>query len=61
MARTYYSEIHLHLVWHAKLSRPLLTAEVEAVAYRAIRQNRLILQACSCTKWAVRKRTSMSR
>src|SRR5437899_1149271 len=27
MSRNYYSEMHLHVVWHAKLSRPLLTPE----------------------------------
>ena len=37
MARNYYSEINLHLVWHTKLSRPLLTPQVEAVAHHYLR------------------------
>ena len=38
MSRNYYSEIRLHMVWHTQLSRPLLTAAVEAVAHQGIRQ-----------------------
>ena len=38
MSRNYYSEIHLHLVWHTKLSMPLLTPAVEPAAHRYIRQ-----------------------
>jgi putative transposase len=37
MARNYYSEIHLHLVWRTKGSAPLLTPQVEAAAHHAIR------------------------
>jgi putative transposase len=37
MSRNYYSEIHLHLVWHTKLSRPLLTPQVEAVVHQYLR------------------------
>jgi putative transposase len=37
MARSYYSEIHLHLVWHTKLSLPLLTPRVEAVTHHYLR------------------------
>ncbi|MEX0613355.1 MAG: IS200/IS605 family transposase [Pirellulales bacterium] len=37
MSRNYYSEIHLHLVWHTKLSRPLLSPQIEQLAYRALR------------------------
>jgi putative transposase len=37
MARNYYSEINLHIVWHTKLSMPLLTPAVEPAAYRSIR------------------------
>jgi REP element-mobilizing transposase RayT len=37
MSRNYYSEINLHLVWHTKLSRPLLTPQVEAVVHHYIR------------------------
>jgi putative transposase len=38
MSNDYYSEIHLHFVWHTKGSRPLLTPEVEAVVHRYLRQ-----------------------
>jgi putative transposase len=37
MSRNYYSEIHLHLVWHTKLSRPLLTPQVETVVHQYLR------------------------
>jgi REP element-mobilizing transposase RayT len=37
MSRTYYSEIHLHLVWHTKVSLPLLVPEVEAVTHHYLR------------------------
>jgi putative transposase len=37
MSRNYYSEIILHMVWHTKLSRPLLTPEVEAVVHHYLR------------------------
>lgn len=32
MSRNYYSEINLHLTWHAKSSLPLLTPRVEPLA-----------------------------
>jgi REP element-mobilizing transposase RayT len=38
MAHNYYSEIHLHIVWHTKNSSPLLTPTVEAVTHRALRK-----------------------
>ncbi len=38
MSRNYYSEIHLHLVWHTKESLPLLTPDVEPLAHRHIKQ-----------------------
>ncbi len=38
VSRNYYSEIHLHMVWHTKLSQPLLTPQVEPVAHKCIRQ-----------------------
>ena len=38
MARNYYSEIHLHLVWHTKSSLPLLIGAVEVETHRAIRR-----------------------
>lgn len=38
MSRNYYSEINLHLVWHTKNSLPLLTPEVERLAYRSLRK-----------------------
>jgi putative transposase len=37
MARNYYSEINLHIVWHTKESQPLLTPEVEAFVHRYLR------------------------
>jgi putative transposase len=36
MSRNFYSEIHLHIVWHTKESAPLLTPSVEPVAHRHI-------------------------
>ena len=38
MSRNYYSEINLHLVWHTKLSQPLLTAQIEPFTHRYLRQ-----------------------
>src|SRR5438045_2314132 len=38
MSRNYYSEIHLHLTWHTKLSRPLLTPRVEPFVRRYLKQ-----------------------
>ena len=38
MSRNYYSELHLHMVWHTKLSQPLLAPQVEAVVHQCIRQ-----------------------
>ena len=38
MSRNYYSEINLHLTWHTKESLPLLTPQVQALAYRYVRQ-----------------------
>ena len=38
MARNFYSEIHLHITWHTKLSQPLLTPAIEPVAHQSIRQ-----------------------
>ena len=38
MSRNFYSEIHLHIVWHTRESLPLLTSEVELLARRCIRQ-----------------------
>jgi putative transposase len=38
MSRNYYSEINLHLTWHTKESLPLLTPQVQGVAYRCVRQ-----------------------
>ncbi len=34
----YYSEINLHIVWHTKNSLPLLTPEVEPLAYRFLKK-----------------------
>jgi len=38
MSRNYYSEINLHIVWHAKQSYPMLTAEIEPLVHRELRQ-----------------------
>jgi putative transposase len=38
MSRNFYSEINLHLVWHCKLSSPLLTPQVEPLAHRFLRK-----------------------
>ena len=38
MSDNYYSEINLHLTWHTKLSRPLLTPEVEAMTFGCLRE-----------------------
>ena len=38
MSRNYYSEINLHLVWHTKLSQPLLTPQIEPFTHRYLRQ-----------------------
>jgi putative transposase len=37
VSRNYYSEINLHIVWHAKLSQPLLTPQVEPATHHSIR------------------------
>jgi putative transposase len=37
MSRNYYSEIHLHIVWHTKESSRLLTPEVEPLVHRELR------------------------
>ena len=41
MSRNYYSAINLHLVWHTKTSTPLLTPQVEPLAYRFLK-NRIV-------------------
>jgi putative transposase len=38
MSRNYYSEINLHIVWHCKNSSPLLTPQVEPIAYRYLKK-----------------------
>ena len=37
MARNYYAEINLHIVWHTKESAPLLVPNVEAVVHHYLR------------------------
>ena len=37
MARTIYSEIHLHITWHTKNSAPLITTAIETPLYRWLR------------------------
>ncbi len=41
MSHDFYSEIHLHIVWHTKLSMPLLTPPVEAFVHRYVRHRLL--------------------
>jgi REP element-mobilizing transposase RayT len=43
MARTIYSEIHLHITWHTKNSTPVITGSMETQLYRWFRGR--ILQA----------------
>jgi putative transposase len=38
MSRNYYSEIHLHIVWHTKESAPFLTPQVELFVHRHLKQ-----------------------
>jgi REP element-mobilizing transposase RayT len=38
MGHNYYSEINLHLTWHAKGSLPLLTPPMQEFAFRYLRQ-----------------------
>lgn len=38
MSRNYYSEINLHIVWHAKNSLPLLTPDIEPLAHRYLKK-----------------------
>src|SRR5947209_15651593 len=38
MSRNYYSEIHLHIVWHTKESAPLLTPQIEPFVHRYLRE-----------------------
>jgi putative transposase len=38
MSRNYYSEIHLHMVWHTKSSLPLLTPQIEPFVHRYLKQ-----------------------
>jgi len=38
MSRNYYSEIHLHLVWHTKNSYPMLTSQIEPTTHRYLKQ-----------------------
>ena len=41
MARNYYSEINLHIVWHTKENIPLLTSQIEPFVHDYLR-SRLI-------------------
>lgn len=38
MARNYYSEINLHIVWHTKGNLPLLIPDIELKTHRFLRQ-----------------------
>src|SRR5688500_2430188 len=37
MSRNYYSEINLHIVWHNKLSAPLLASAVETEVHKYVK------------------------
>jgi len=37
MARNYYAEINLHIVWHTKSSSPLLLPNVESIVHHYVR------------------------
>lgn len=43
MARNYYCEINLHVTWHAKLSRPLITPEVEPLVHKYVKKKAIDL------------------
>ena len=38
VSQSYYSEINLHITWHCKDSSPMLTAQVEPVTHRIIKE-----------------------
>jgi REP element-mobilizing transposase RayT len=38
MSRNFYSEIHLHIVWHTKSSAPLLIPEIKSLVHRELRR-----------------------
>src|SRR5687767_15134788 len=38
MSDNYYAEIFLHIVWHTKFSAAMLTEEVEAMVFGALRE-----------------------
>jgi putative transposase len=38
MSRNYNCEINLHIVWHTKSNAPLLTPEIETLAYRFLKK-----------------------
>jgi putative transposase len=37
MSRRFYSEIHLHLIWHTRESRPLMDVNIEVALHRWLR------------------------
>jgi putative transposase len=43
MARNYYCEINLHVTWHAKLSRPLVTSEIEPLVQKYVKKKAIDL------------------
>ncbi|MGH8245467.1 MAG: IS200/IS605 family transposase [Gammaproteobacteria bacterium] len=43
MARNYYCEINLHVTWHAKLSRPLITPEFEPLIHKHVKKKAIDL------------------
>ena len=38
MSRNYYSELHIHVVWHTLDSRPLLTPSIEPAVHEELRR-----------------------
>ena len=62
MSRNYYSEINLHLIWHAKGSLPLLTPQVEELVTSLLCGKESSTRPVrSFTRSAARKRTYISR
>src|SRR4051812_43077643 len=48
MSHNFYSEIHLHAVWHTKQSMSLLTPEVEPLVHRYLRHRLIEKEGVPC-------------
>ena len=44
MSHNYYSEIHLHVVWHTRDSSPLLVSDVEDFTHRFLKQRLVTIE-----------------